>query len=170
VQLLISEEQSQVDVGSEIKDLIREALGKLLKEEEFSQEFIDAAEVSMILTDDQKMAVLNERYRGVAGTTDVLSFPMMDGDDDLVDLDGLQDEFLLGDIVISVPRALEQAREYGHSLAREMLFLAVHGMLHLLGYDHQLKADAARMRSKEKKVLKMVDLAVELDEDGRTEI
>jgi probable rRNA maturation factor len=104
VQLLISEEQSQVDVGSEIKDLIREALGKLLKEEEFSQEFIDAAEVSMILTDDQKMAVLNERYRGVAGTTDVLSFPMMDGDDDLVDLDGLQDEFLLGDIVISVPR------------------------------------------------------------------
>ncbi|MDD2361315.1 MAG: rRNA maturation RNase YbeY, partial [Syntrophaceticus schinkii] len=110
------------------------------------------------------------RYRGVAGTTDVLSFPMMDGDDDLVDLDGLQDEFLLGDIVISVPRALEQAREYGHSLAREMLFLAVHGMLHLLGYDHQMKADAARMRLKEKKVLEMVDLAVELDEDGRTEI
>jgi probable rRNA maturation factor len=51
-----------------------------------------------------------------------------------------------------------------------MLFLAVHGMLHLLGYDHQMKADAARMRLKEKKVLEMVDLAVELDEDGRTEI
>ncbi|HHV35277.1 MAG TPA: rRNA maturation RNase YbeY [Syntrophomonadaceae bacterium] len=163
MQLLISEEQSQVDVGSEIRALIREALENLLREEEFSQEFIDAAEVSMIFIDDQKMAVLNERYRGFAGTTDVLSFPMMGDNDGIDDLEVFQDELLLGDIVISVPRALEQAQEYGHSFAQEMLFLAVHGMLHLLGYDHQIEADAARMRSKEKKILKMVDLSMELD-------
>ena len=167
MQLLISEEQNQVEVKAKISALIKEALEKVLEGEEFSREFIDAAEISMVFIDDQKMAVFNERYRGIAGTTDVLSFPMLDDDDNL---DELQGEFLLGDIVISVPRALEQAREYGHSLGREMLFLAVHGMLHLLGYDHEIEADAMRMRSKEKKVLDMVDLAVEHDEDGRTDI
>lgn len=167
MQLLISEEQNQVEVKAEISALIKEALEKVLEGEEFSREFIDAAEISMVFIDDQKMAVFNERYRGITGTTDVLSFPMLDDDDNL---DELQGEFLLGDIVISVPRALEQAREYGHSLGREMLFLAVHGMLHLLGYDHEIEADAMRMRSKEKKVLDMVDLAVEHDEDGKTNI
>lgn len=167
MQLLISEEQNQVEVKAKISALIKEALEKVLEGEEFSREFIDAAEISMVFIDDQKMAVFNERYRGIAGTTDVLSFPMLDDDDNL---DELQGEFLLGDIVISVPRALEQAREYGHSLGREMLFLAVHGMLHLLGYDHEIEADAMRMRSKEKKVLDMVDLAVEHDEDGKTNI
>lgn len=167
MQLLISEEQNQVEVKAKISALIKEALEKVLEGEEFSREFIDAAEISMVFIDDQKMAVFNERYRGIAGTTDVLSFPMLDDDDNL---DELQGEFLLGDIVISVPRALEQARGYGHSLGREMLFLAVHGMLHLLGYDHEIEADAMRMRSKEKKVLDMVDLAVEHDEDGKTNI
>ena len=167
MQLLISKEQNQVEVKAKISALIKEALEKVLEGEEFSREFIDAAEISMVFIDDQKMAVFNERYRGIAGTTDVLSFPMLDDDDNL---DELQGEFLLGDIVISVPRALEQARGYGHSLGREMLFLAVHGMLHLLGYDHEIEADAMRMRSKEKKVLDMVDLAVEHDEDGRTDI
>lgn len=163
MQLLISEEQSRVRVGPEVCALIKEALEKLLREEDFSQEFIAAAEVSMIMIDDQKMAVLNERYRCVSRTTDVLSFPMLDDGDQLAGLECLHDELLLGDIVISVPRAVEQAREYGHSLAQEMLFLAVHGMLHLLGYDHQTEDEAAKMRSKEKKILQMADPAMEFD-------
>ncbi|MGB4504205.1 MAG: rRNA maturation RNase YbeY [Syntrophaceticus sp.] len=166
MQLLISDEQRQVEVKAEITALIKEALEKVLEEEGFSRDFIDVAEVSMVFVDDEKMAVLNERYRGVVGTTDVLSFPMMDDED----VDGFQDEFLLGDIVISVPRALEQAQEYGHPFVKEMLFLAVHGMLHLLGYDHELEDDAKRMISKEKKVLNMIGPVVEHDGDGRTKI
>jgi probable rRNA maturation factor len=165
VRLLISEEQDQVEVKAEITALIKEKLESILYEEDFSREFVDAAEVSMVFTDDQKIALLNERYRGVAGATDVLSFPMLDDEE----IEGGQDQFLLGDIVISVPRALEQSEEYGHSLLRELLFLAVHGMLHLLGYDHQTEADAQRMRSKEKKALAMISASAE-QEDGQTEI
>jgi len=165
VRLLISEEQDQVEVKAEITALIKEKLESILYEEDFSREFVDAAEVSMVFTDDQKIAVLNERYRGVAGATDVLSFPMLDDEE----IEGGQDQFLLGDIVISVPRALEQSEEYGHSLLRELLFLAVHGMLHLLGYDHQTEAGAQRMRSKEKKALALIGASAE-QEDGQTEI
>lgn len=167
MRLLISKEQKQVEVKAEIITLIKEALDMVLEEEEFSPDFIDAAEVSMVLIDDQQMATLNKRYRGIADTTDVLSFPMLDSEDEFEDY---QDEFLLGDIVISVPRALEQAHEYGHSLTIEIVFLSVHGMLHLLGYDHQTEAERMKMRAKEKKVLGIIGLVEEHDEDGRTKI
>jgi probable rRNA maturation factor len=161
VQLLISEKQSQVEVGDEINGLLKKALEAVLDGEAFSREFRDAVEVSMVLTDDAEMAELNERYRGVQGTTDVLSFPMMD--DDLQE--GPGEEFLLGDIVISLPRAKAQAQEYGHSLVREMVFLAVHGMLHLLGYDHLTEEEAVIMRAKEKKALRQIDIG-RSDENG----
>ncbi len=167
MQLLIKEEQNQVDLDLKLKELLEEILERLLHEEGFSQEFIDVAEVSMILTDDQRIAVLNESYRGIAEPTDVLSFPMLADDEDLDDLPG---EFLLGDIVISVPRALEQAQKYGHSFLREMAFLGVHGMLHLLGYDHQLEADSLQMRAKEKNILELAGLAKGYDEDGKTQV
>jgi probable rRNA maturation factor len=167
VQLLISKEQCQVEVKAEIMTLIREAMEKILEEEEFSHDFIDTAEVSMVLCDDQQMADLNSRYRGIPDTTDVLSFPMLDSEDEFVDF---TDEVLLGDIVISVPRALEQADEYGHSLVREMVFLSIHGLLHLLGYDHQTEDERKNMRAKEKKVLGIIGLIEEHDEDGRTKI
>jgi len=163
VQLLINEKQDQVQVDSEIKALIKKALETVLEGEAFSQEFIDAVEVSMVWTDDSEMAELNRCYRGVEGTTDVLSFPMMD-DEPSEDPTG---EFLLGDIVISVPRAKAQAEEYGHSLAREMVFLAVHGMLHLLGYDHMTEEEAAIMRAKEKKVMKQIGVG-RSGENGET--
>lgn len=167
MQLLISKEQGQVEVKAEILALIREAMESVLEEEDFSPDFIDMAEVSMVLCDDQQMADLNSRYRGIADTTDVLSFPMLDSEDELVDL---ADEVLLGDIVISVPRAVEQADEYGHSLAREMIFLSVHGLLHLLGYDHQTEDQRKHMRAKEKKVLGIIGLIEEHDEDGSTKV
>lgn len=165
MQLLISEDQNQIEVSTGIKSLLKKALEKVLSEEAFSKEFIAAAEVSMVFVDDHKMAELNEHYRGVSGTTDVLSFPMLDDEEDQPEGPG---EFLLGDIVISVSKAFEQSKEYGHSLDREMAFLAVHGMLHLMGYDHE-KSEAAelKMREKERRVLDDLGLKMGSDEDGK---
>lgn len=155
MQLLISNEQQKVEVSEGIEGFLRRALEEVLREEEFSQEFIEAAEVSMLLVDDTRMAELNQHYRQIAGTTDVLSFPMLDGDEELEVIG----EFLLGDIVISVPRALKQAQECDHSLDEEMAFLAVHSMLHLLGYDHEgSDAEAILMHSKQKIVMKNLGL------------
>jgi len=99
------------------------------------------------------MRTLNEQYRGKRGTTDVLSFPMLEGP-----FPDLQPE-LLGDIVISIPVAEKQARDAGHSLAREIETLLVHGLLHLVGYDHeQGRTEARRMRRKERMLLKRLTL------------
>ena len=99
----------------------------------------DADEVSLMLVSDRRMAALNRLWRGKTGTTDVLSFPSGPHPPGGA-------ERSLGDIVISVPRAAEQAREHGHSLPRELRVLAVHGLLHLLGYDHDTD-DGTMMRT-----------------------
>ncbi len=100
-------------------------------------------EVSLAVVDDQRMRELNLAYRQIDRTTDVLSFPLADTDDDPC----------LGEVVISLPRALAQADRYGHSLVREMAFLAVHGTLHLLGYDHHTAADEREMSRRAEAVL-----------------
>jgi probable rRNA maturation factor len=105
------------------------------------------AEVSVLLTDDAGIAALNAQYRGRPEPTDVLSFAQREGEGaDPADP-------VLGDIVISVERAARQAEEYGHSLAREVAFLAVHGLLHLLGYDHETPADEAEMMRETEAIL-----------------
>jgi probable rRNA maturation factor len=110
---------------------------------------LDGAEVSVVLTDDSEVRRLNRQYRGIDRTTDVLSFSQREGEPWPEDEPGA----LLGDIVISMDRAQEQAREYGHSLAREVAFLAVHGTLHLLGYDHQTPVEEQEMMAKAEAVL-----------------
>lgn len=157
MQLLISNEQNQVPVGDEVLGLIRKALEEVLREEEFFLE----TEVSILLVDDTRMAALNREYRGLDDTTDVLAFPMLEEalEEPVVPDPG--EEVLLGDIVISVPRALEQAGACGNSFSREMVFLAVHGMLHLLGYDHESPEEAAAMRAREKKVLARLGFEVD---------
>lgn len=150
MQLLISNEQSQVEFGDELLSLIERVVAEALKGREFPGE----PEVSLLLVDDEKMAELNRRYRGVDGPTDVLSFPMLEGEE----ISGAGEEFLLGDIVISAPRALAQAEMYGHSLERELAFLTAHGMLHLLGYDHQTPDDEAEMRQRQREILARVGL------------
>jgi len=159
VQLLISNEQRQIEVGEELLGLIKKALEEVLKEEEFFLE----PEVSLLLVDDTRMSELNRQYRGRAATTDVLSFPMLEenlqeSEPEVPDPGG---EILLGDIVISVPRAREQALAYGNSFSQEMVFLAVHGMLHLLGYDHEAPEEAVAMRAREKRVLARAGFKVE---------
>jgi len=111
----------------------------------------EEAEVSLMLVDDQRIHALNLEYRGVDRPTDVLSFALQEESEEEPDSDYEDD--MLGDIVISAERAREQAAEYGHSFEREIVYLAVHGTLHLLGYDHEEEKDKQEMRSKEEEVM-----------------
>ena len=116
---------------------------------------IDEACASVILTDDEEVHYLNKTYRNIDRETDVISFAL---EDDKTESDTLynkrgKNKHLLGDIYISIDRAKEQALEYGHSLTREICFLAVHGLLHLLGYDHMEKSDEEVMFSKQEEIL-----------------
>lgn len=104
--------------------------------------------ISFTVTDDETIHELNLQYRNVDRPTDVISFPANEGESVLAPPDGF-----LGDIVISLPRAEAQAEEYGHSLKREVSFLAVHGTLHLLGYDHMTDEDAKRMFALQDEIL-----------------
>lgn len=113
-------------------------------------------EVSILLIDDEYIHELNRQYRGKDRPTDVLSFALNEGEEPDI-IDG-PEENLLGDIIISIETAARQAQEYGHSLEREMAFLALHGMLHLLGYDHETEEERIEMRKEEEYVLEQLDI------------
>jgi probable rRNA maturation factor len=133
--------------------------------ESFVQKVLQAAgehvstsgEVSVSFVSDEEIHTLNRDYRGVDRPTDVLSFALREGDDvpSVAETDGLE---LLGDIVISVPRAVAQAAEYHHSVEREIGFLLVHGFLHLIGYDHQDEASEREMFQLQEDVLQKLGL------------
>ena len=113
------------------------------------------AELSLLLTDDATVQDLNRTYRGVDKTTDVLSFSQREGDKPD------QWDNLLGDIIISIEQARRQAEEYGHSMAREVGFLTVHGVLHLLGWDHEAADAERRMMAKTEEILRSVGMTRE---------
>ncbi len=117
-------------------DIVKQCVEKTLEMEAFPF----SAEVSFSITDNAGIRQLNHEQRGIDRETDVLSFPMLETEDGVLivaDEDVIEDSVFLGDIVISLPKAEEQAIAYGHSLERELGFLTVHAMLHLLGYDHE---------------------------------
>ncbi len=111
-------------------------------------------EVSILLVDNEQIRELNSKYRKKDTPTDVLSFPLLHEFDNLPE----DDIIYLGDIVISVERAMEQAKEYGHSFKREIGFLIAHSILHLLGYDHMTEADEKFMIEKQNEILNNIDL------------
>lgn len=113
----------------------------------------EEAEVGITLTDEAAIHQLNRDWRGIDAPTDVLSFALAEGEPE--EPEGWADAApeLLGDVVICLPIALRQAAEYGHAETREILYLAVHGLLHLLGYDHQTDEERREMRSMEEKFL-----------------
>ena len=122
--------------------------------------FYNDAEVSVTFTDNEGIRRINSEFRGIDKPTDVLSFPLTDfegGDEPPTD-----EPFIsLGDIVISLERAAEQAQEFGHSFERECAFLCVHSMLHLLGYDHvDSEEDDAEMRRRQSEILESMGLGV----------
>ena len=123
-----------------------------------AEEMHDPAEISVSLVDNRSIRELNASYRQKDSATDVLSFPM--GEKGSYDINEETGASILGDIVISMERAVEQARLYGHSLERELGFLTVHAMFHLLGYDHETDGMQARiMREKEEAVLQGLGLS-----------
>ncbi|MCA1031793.1 rRNA maturation RNase YbeY [Bacillus timonensis] len=111
------------------------------------------AEVSVTFVDNERIQEINREYRDKDQPTDVISFAMEELGDGEIKIVGDNIPVVLGDIIISIPRTKEQAVEYGHSFQRELGFLAVHGFLHLLGYDHEVKEDEEKMFSKQKEIL-----------------
>ena len=135
INLVLENEQDKVEVTEEIKNTVRAVCEKVLESEDCDFD----AEISVTLVDNESIRAINSEQRGIDRATDVLSFPMLEFDEDgcadaEFDFDG--DLVVLGDIVISMERAKAQAEEYGHSFIREIAFLTAHSMLHLLGYDH----------------------------------
>lgn len=112
---------------------------------------VENGEVSVTLTDNTYIHTLNRQYRGIDRPTDVLSFALNESEEP--EIDGGLDVNVLGDLIISVERAEEQAADYGHSVRREMAFLTVHGMLHLLGYDHMEDEERAEMEAEQRFVM-----------------
>lgn len=137
-----------------------------LLQEAASAESVTEGEVALTFVDNERIHELNRDYRGIDRPTDVLSFALNESTDEELDiLYEVEDELelasigdMLGDIIISVERAQEQAEEYGHSIERELGFLFVHGFLHLLGYDHQDEASEKIMMDKQEKVLQKIGL------------
>ncbi|MGN0941390.1 MAG: rRNA maturation RNase YbeY [Selenomonadaceae bacterium] len=111
---------------------------------------LDNAEVSVTLTDNEHIHTINKKYRNIDRPTDVISFALNESDEPKIEDEQVN---VLGDVIISVERAREQATEYGHSLKREVSFLMVHGMLHLLGYDHIEEADRIEMEKEQRYVM-----------------
>lgn len=152
-KIYITNSQKAVKVPTGIKILIRRSCNAVLAIEGFEQ----PCEVSVTFVDNAEIAQLNGDYRNKPQPTDVLSFPL--GEDDTYDVDQESGALLLGDIVISLEKAMEQAELYGHSLQREVAFLTVHSMYHLLGYDHENGgAEAMLMREKEETALAKLGL------------
>lgn len=152
-KVYITNHQKAVKIPSGLRILIRRSCNAVLEYEKFE----GPAEISVTFVDNAAIQELNAQYRGKNMPTDVLSFPL--GENGVYDKNEDTGASLLGDIVISMEKAMEQAELYGHALQREVAFLTVHSMLHLLGYDHEAGGlEAVRMREKEEAVLVQLGL------------
>ena len=148
-----SKTSADISVDYEMKEVIRRAVEVTLLAEGITRD----SEVSVTLADNASIRVLNRRFRDVDRHTDVLSFPMYELDE----LDSCPGTLTLGDVVISLERARAQAEEYGHSFEREVAFLTVHSMLHLLGYDHvNGEEEEKEMRRRQSEILDLLGLSV----------
>jgi probable rRNA maturation factor len=143
MDILFDNRQEVVTIEEDVYSALERAIEEVLKVENRTTDY----EVSVTFVDNDEIRELNRLYRGVDKETDVLSFPMEEGE--MIFCGNM-----LGDIVISAEKALEQSKEYGHSLLREIVYLAVHSMFHLLGYDHMTEEDKEVMRAKEKEVMR----------------
>lgn len=155
LKIYFENNQEKENVTYKLKMLIRRAVNATLEYENVEED----CEVSITFCDDEKIRELNKKFRNIDKATDVLSFPLFDEDG----LDGFVPEMecMLGDIVISLERARAQAEEFGHSYEREAAFLAVHSVLHLLGYDHETgEEDELDMRRRQSDVMKKIGLSV----------
>jgi len=142
-------EQDIENVTAELRCLVKAAVYAALAYEDFRR----SAEISVTFTDNEGIREINREHREIDAPTDVLSFPIL-GDDEDGDVNPGTGAVILGDIVLSLERAREQAAEFGHSFTREVAFLTVHSVLHLLGYDHvNSEEEDKEMRARQHAIL-----------------
>ena len=152
MKVMISTYPEELRFPEEIEENVRaaaEKVGELYG--------VENGEVSVTLTDNAYIHQLNRQYRQIDRPTDVLSFALNESVEP--DIENGPDIDVLGDIILSVERAREQAADYGHSLRREIAFLTVHGMLHLLGYDHMEEADRLEMEKEQRYVMEQLGIS-----------
>ena len=155
VRVIITDAQKKVRIPTGLRMQIRRTCIAALRNEDFS----GSAEVSVTFVDNDEIRRLNNEYRDIDSETDVLSFPL--GEDGVYDVNPKTDAKQLGDVVISMEKAQEQAATFEHSFEREVCYLTVHSVLHLLGYDHMVPEEKAVMRSKEETVMKLIGLGIQ---------
>jgi probable rRNA maturation factor len=158
--IYIDNRQDKVSVDQDLENEILEIIEYTLMEEKVNI----PCEISMIFVDNEEIKEINKEMRNIDKVTDVLSFPMLEYTEHKVFKDLYSDikfdiselnegNLVLGDMALCLPRALEQSDEYKHSFKREVCYLVVHSMLHLLGYDHMEEDDKCKMRSREEEIL-----------------
>ena len=163
--IYVDNRQEKIKIDEEFQNKLEEVINFALKEEEVTVK----AEISMLFVDNEEIREINNDTRGIDRATDVLSFPMLDYPKGKVFKEMYKDkefnetfmdgeELVLGDIVLSLERALEQSEEYNHSFTREACYLVVHSVLHLLGYDHMEDEDKKVMRKREEEILGKLDI------------
>lgn len=157
LKVFVKNNQKNVKIPVGLRLLVRKCCAAVLTSEHFGNN----AEVSVSFVSNAEIRQLNRQFRNKDKSTDVLSFPL--GENGVYDINCETGASLLGDVVISMETAVKQAKTYGHSLEREVGFLTVHSMLHLLGYDHETSPlDAAIMREKEEAVLEALGISREM--------
>ena len=152
IKVIITNKQKAVKIPTGIRMLVRRCCNAVLKLENFE----GPAEISVTFTDNSGIRELNKQYRDKDIDTDVLSFPM--GENGVYDIDMETGAKILGDVVISMEKARDQAERFGHSFQREVGYLTAHSVLHLLGYDHIDNLEKVRMREKEELVMEQLGL------------
>ncbi len=145
MEVLIDNRQKTRKIENQNIELIKSAVKACLIEENNNSN----VEVSLSFVNNKEIKELNMKYRGKDYSTDVLSFPLNEEVEDLI---------ILGDIIVSIDKVIQQSEEFNHSFERELTYLIIHGMFHLLGYDHLKEEDKKIMRDKEKKIIKELEL------------
>ncbi|MED3880685.1 rRNA maturation RNase YbeY [Priestia megaterium] len=148
-----------IDETNEVSEQQQKELEELLEAAAIYENLQEDAEVSVTFVDNDRIQEINHQYRHKNQPTDVISFALEEMGEDEMQIIGDEMPRVLGDIVISIPKAHEQAEEYNHSFMRELGFLTVHGFLHLLGYDHETSEDEKEMFTRQKDILEQYGLS-----------
>ncbi len=148
-----------IDETNEVSEEQQKELEQLLEAAAIYENLQEGAEVSVTFVDNDRIQEINHQYRHKNQPTDVISFALEEMGEDEMQIIGDEMPRVLGDIVISIPKAHEQAEEYNHSFMRELGFLTVHGFLHLLGYDHETSEDEKEMFTRQKDILEQYGLS-----------
>lgn len=163
--IFLDDRQTKIENTRELEDILTNIIDYALKEEKVNIDY----EVSIIFIDNEQIKELNKNFRNIDKETDVLSFPMLEYPAQKVYKDVYEDysfeysdlnegRLVLGDIALSLEKAEEQSKDYGHSFLREAAYLTIHSVLHLLGYDHMEETEKTLMRKREEEILEKFNI------------